>query len=815
MIKKINTREEELKIIEKWKNNSSLFNRILITKKDWNFVKNKNKKMLKDFYYNKLHLSAYSGLINDPNGLAFYKNKFHIFYQWSPFAETHFLKHQGKYTTKDFINFQHEGLAIKPSLKEDINGIYSGGALVEKNNLYIYYTGNVKKNELNTKDTSYTICAKINEKQQLDSQSKKILFEVDHQKYSRDFRDPKPIKINNTFYIIHGARDKANNAKLVLYKSNYPDKEFQFYNEIQFTNQSFFKNAFMFECPDFISFKEKDVLIFSTQGQSYYGKNNEARDCAIFAIGKMNWENAIFELEKIQNIDLGFDFYAPQIFANNKEKIMLAWAGVPNTESTLNRNWSHNLTFPRILEYKNNHIYQKLHSNYSKLRSNNSKNIINNQIVILKEKRLKEFNFSNIYKEFKIIFYNKKNEKFIIEYKNKTLTVHRKDMSLMQAEHYGNCWNRKIEKIENLQLFLDNSLMEIYINEGQYVFTSKYFINGELFIKFQNIQGFYYDLKPINIDWKKPLEILLPGEALVDIFEENSKQTIKVGGAPLNVANAINKLGFNSKFLGSIGNDKNGRLIVNKFEKFNLSKEYLSIIDKKTTQAFVKLDKNGERSFSFKRGADSIVKYNANDIEFDVLVLSSATAFLGKKLWSFYKKILEIAKKEEKIIFFDPNYRHQLYKNSLKDFINKSLYFIKNSHFIKLSEEELFLISEENDKEKAINKIKDNDKQIFFITMGSKGVYLYQNQQNELIPSIKINQIDSTGAGDAFFGLIIGQLLKKYSTNLLDISIKEIRDLVFKANIGAAITTTKKGALESIPNWKKIKDVYKNEKEKF
>lgn len=671
----------------------------------------------------------------------------------------------------------------------------------------LFWTGNVKaENNLAKCHTSYVLTTNFDDNK---IGFKKVLFQVNHTKYTRHFRDPKPIKIYNKIYLLLAAQKLNLTQALVIYLFDPKNDQAKFLGEVNFSDSSFMVNSFMFECPDFFQIENQDVIVLATQGHDYFGINNQTRDNNIFLIGKMDWNKLYFDVKKIQIIDIGYDFYAAQIFSNTNKLIMLAWAGKPETEviATWKNMWAHSLTWPRILSWKNNQIYQQPHPNFVQLKKNLKQEIQLNQKL---KTRLNWFFLYPIKQNFNFElceFKNLKN-KIIFNYQNQILTVNKSQMNYEQAKHFGEQWTRKIDFINDLEIILDNSLIEIYINQGQYVFSLKYFLKNKLLILIKNIKGHFYELNPIQIYWNDQKKILLPGEALIDVFYEKNDVNKQVGGAPLNVAVGLKKWNHKPYFMGCIGNDDHGKVIKKTFKKFKLPLNYLQIINYSTTVAQVNLKLNGERDFKFLRSADAKLLLPNLIIDYDVLILSSATAFLGDQLLDTYLKLTADAIKKNKLIVFDPNFRFDLYKNQIENWINLSKKFINQANIVKLSNEELDLIFPKKTFLDQIKLLQALKPQIFLITLGSKGTMIITKNNNCLIKSIIIKQIDTTGAGDAFLGAFIGQFISMKNFNIKIINLEQIKSCVFWANISAALTCTKKGAATSIPELIKLQKKY-------
>ena len=299
------------------------------------------------------------------------------------------------------------------------------------------------------------------------------------------------------------------------------------------------------------------------------------------------------------------------------------------------------------------------------------------------------------------------------------------------------------------------------------------------------------------------------GEILIDMVSTDRvglKNAIsfdkKAGGAPANVACAIAKMNKEAHFVGQIGNDFFGEYLSEILKKYNIKTD-LCYKEGNTTLAFVALDKDGERDFSFMRGCDKDFDYKKIDFSCidnkDILHFGSATALLDGNLKKSYIKFFEYAKEKNIFISFDPNYRASLIKeNMLDDFIEDCKFFIKNSDFIKMSDEEIKLIAKKDDLKDCINYIHSLGGKIIAITLGKDGTMLSYNNNIETIPSIKINQVDSTGAGDAFVGGMLSLVLDIINDNRYP-TFEELKNICEFANKVGAITCTNYGAMDSIP----------------
>ena len=305
-------------------------------------------------------------------------------------------------------------------------------------------------------------------------------------------------------------------------------------------------------------------------------------------------------------------------------------------------------------------------------------------------------------------------------------------------------------------------------------------------------------------------KILCVGEALIDLICTDKGKSLsegenflkKPGGAPTNVAAAIAALGGSVELAAKVGTDPFGKYLISVMQSFGVSTEWVFQDEAYfTTFAFVSLMLNGERDFYFNRGADGqlnqseIEKINLDEIS--IVHFGSATGFLPGPLQSTYLHLLEKSLQKGLFISFDPNYRHLLFKNNTVSFIEQSWYFLNHCHFFKLSDEEAILITGASDLNAAISVLLEKTKAVFAITLGKEGTLLGINNKTVIIPSITVQPVDTTGAGDAFVGAVLYQLSNHLNNQDTILSGAEWEHIVLNANKAGARTCEYMGAMEA------------------
>ncbi len=301
------------------------------------------------------------------------------------------------------------------------------------------------------------------------------------------------------------------------------------------------------------------------------------------------------------------------------------------------------------------------------------------------------------------------------------------------------------------------------------------------------------------------------GEILIDFVAERqgsdlskaSEFTKKAGGAPANVACSIARLGGNSSFIGCVGEDPFGIFLTKVLKDMKVDISLIQHSKTFTTLAFVSLAKNGERDFVFSRGADKELTYDIkikHKLEGNMLHLGAATSFLGGTLENTYARYFFDALTHHTFISFDPNYRGNLWKNNEEAFVKKCTPFIEKSHLCKFSTEEAQLLSGKEDLHEACDFLHHLGAPIITVTLGEEGTLLSTSTTKQIIPSIKVTPMDTTGAGDAFIGCLLYQISRLPDPYSILEDTSKLIEMIKLANKAGAITTTNYGAIESLPN---------------
>jgi fructokinase len=304
--------------------------------------------------------------------------------------------------------------------------------------------------------------------------------------------------------------------------------------------------------------------------------------------------------------------------------------------------------------------------------------------------------------------------------------------------------------------------------------------------------------------------ILCTGEALIDMICTDKGQSLseglhfqkKAGGAPTNVAAAIAALGGRVSLVACVGDDPFGHHLRDTMASFGVDTQWM-VMDKRhfTTLAFVSLMENGERDFYFNRGADGELSLDdipgMNTRNFGIFHFGSATAFLPGPLQGTYRDILLRARGQDGFVSFDPNYRNLLFADRQESFIHQSWYFLEASDFFKVSDEEAMLLTGSGSVDDAARALGARTRAVFAITLGKEGTLLAKGDDVRTVPSIPINAVDTTGAGDAYVGAMLYQISQRSAAEIRQAGMDHWVTMTANANKAGARTCAYLGAMEA------------------
>jgi fructokinase len=281
------------------------------------------------------------------------------------------------------------------------------------------------------------------------------------------------------------------------------------------------------------------------------------------------------------------------------------------------------------------------------------------------------------------------------------------------------------------------------------------------------------------------------------------------GGGVANMLAMNTKLGARTAFIGKVGDDEFGRYLEENLSSAGIDTAGL-IKDPAylTTLAIVQLNEAGDRSFSFYRreGADLMLTWdeiNKALIDAAKLFHFSAVSLSGQPCRDTIHEAVRYACSSGKIISYDPNYRSFLWSGAdeAKLEIGRLLDCV---NILKISEEEMVLLTGESDLEKGAALLAEKGPAIVLVSLGHKGAHFHCADGSGDLCAYDVKTVDTTGAGDAFLGAVLYRLRDKRLEDLKNISKDELADIVDFANAAGSLTTAKRGAIPALPTLAEI-----------
>ena len=420
------------------------------------------------------HLMPVTGWLNDPNGLCQIGDTYHIFYQYAPSsADGTGPKGWGHYSTKDFHTYKEEEVPLLPDSEIDRNGAYSGSAFEHEGITHFFYTGNGKlpgnHDYINSGRLHWT--NHFESKDGKNFTPKEVLMKNEDypDNLSCHVRDPKVLREGKDFYMVLGARTKDSVGQVNVFKSD-DLKNWKPVSVIS-SKEPF---GYMWECPDLFDLDGKRILITCPQGVEQQGMDYEN----LYQNGYFLVDGSLdknITVSGFQELDHGFDFYAPQTFEDAKgRRILIGWMGMPdveyNNEPTTAYGWQHALTLPRELHYHHGRLYQYPIDEILALRKEPQEFHLQPHQPISLPTPVFELALSPRTDSFKIRI----RKDVVMEYEDGIFSLRLNNSGAERDVRHV-----KVDRIESLDIFSDTSSLEVFINQGEQALTTRVYDSKE------------------------------------------------------------------------------------------------------------------------------------------------------------------------------------------------------------------------------------------------------------------------------------------------------------------------------------------------
>lgn len=424
------------------------------------------------------HIQPPTGLLNDPNGFSYYNGKWQLFYQAYPIGPVHGVKSWAHLTSDNLIDWQEEGLKLLPDTPLDKNGVYSGSATVINDSLFLAYTGNVR--DENWERHSYQLGAWMDAEGNIQKISTPLI-ETPPKGYTMDFRDPQVFPYQDGYLMVIGAQTEQKEGEVLTYFS-HDARKWEELGPLNFTEH---KMGFMAECPNLLLSKNHALLIFCPQGldSEICAYQNIYPNQYVLANGYDKDQNRLVEPSELINLDEGFDVYATQAFqAPDGRFLAVSWVGLPEIAyPTDEYGWAHCLSLVKELHFKDNQLYQLPVAETNELRQEGQSFLNKTTLQFTPKKNQYELQLEMTTLgtgQFTLFASETQNDGLTITFDTHhgKMKIDRSQVGSPFGEEFGTNRTFSIAKKPlSLQIFVDQSVVEIFINGGQQVATLRVF----------------------------------------------------------------------------------------------------------------------------------------------------------------------------------------------------------------------------------------------------------------------------------------------------------------------------------------------------
>lgn len=309
-------------------------------------------------------------------------------------------------------------------------------------------------------------------------------------------------------------------------------------------------------------------------------------------------------------------------------------------------------------------------------------------------------------------------------------------------------------------------------------------------------------------------ELLCLGELLIDFTPTGKTDDGRLlfsrnpGGAPANVAVQAVRAGVSSGFLGRVGSDMFGDFLVETLQQCGVDTAGLSQDGEYATSlAFVQLNQNGDRDFSFYRnpGADTRLAFDDIDlskVENCKLLCFGSLLLTAEPSRTAVTRVVEFAKSHGKITAYDPNWRPPLWSDKSAG-VAQMRSLIPNADVMKVSDEELALITACATIEDGAAALLAQGVSLVVVTLGSRGCVAFTPNYIVRRNTYDTPVCDTTGSGDSFFGALLAQIVQSGKAPA-QLTEAELSDFVDFANAAGAVCATRSGAIPALPYTEEI-----------
>ena len=284
-------------------------------------------------------------------------------------------------------------------------------------------------------------------------------------------------------------------------------------------------------------------------------------------------------------------------------------------------------------------------------------------------------------------------------------------------------------------------------------------------------------------------KVWVAGEALMDLIPVASRDRVPmVGGGPANTAKALARLGYSTYFVGGISRDSYGKAIEDELVGSGVDLSLVYRGNEATALAIATIDNDGLAKYDFELEGTASFAFDGSWLpvgEPEVIHVGSVATLIEPGA----TELLKWVSSKSVPVIFDPNVRPSIEGN--RDIYRAAVErWVDVATVVKLSEDDLsFLYGDKSDE--VISSWLTRAVSIVVVTRAEQGLRAYSNGPVIEVPAVRVNLVDSVGAGDTIGAVLVEGVLVHGIAGMVGDTLKSVLERAAKA---AAITCSRAGA---------------------
>lgn len=418
------------------------------------------------------HISPPQGLLNDPNGFVYHQGEYHLFYQWYPFACEHKDKYWVHLKSADLVHWAWQSIALTPSDWFDSHGVFSGHAVSDGDDLWLFYTGNTRLGHDRNRQTMQC-AARLSANGAFEKMGPVIRTLPPG--VTEHIRDPKVVFKQGHWHMLLGAQTQDLQGRLAVYHS----EDLHQWQFDKLYGDELAPYGYMWECPDWFEIDGEQFVVFGPQGITSDNPHHTiVHQNRIFRVEQD--EQGGFHFLQGWELDAGFDFYAPQSLQTaDGRRVMCGWMGLPDEidHPSCDNGWIHQFTALRELRWQKGQIIQQPTAELDALRGETQPLALSAQPITLGSKSFELQVTLPWGSELHLMHDEQHRVVLALDAQQRVLRFDRSATEIRQGDTIRELALTS-DKVK-LHILADNSSLEIFINDGEKVMTGRIFTPPE------------------------------------------------------------------------------------------------------------------------------------------------------------------------------------------------------------------------------------------------------------------------------------------------------------------------------------------------